>query len=78
MTLHLEHLDDETGNGGIILYEVPDTFDADSVYSTFCAGFLAAHPTASGRLTQRQRSTRDHQWIKHLDKQFTRVKHTTR
>ncbi len=78
MTLHVEHLDDETGNGGIVIYEVPETFDVATVYSTFCAGFVAAHPTRSGRLTQRQRDSQAHQWIKYLDKQFKRVEHRSR
>lgn len=78
MTLHLEHLDDATGNGGVVIYEVPADFDASTVYSSFCAGFAAAHPTKSGRLTTRQRDTRERQWIRHLDKTFKRVRHTSR
>ena len=76
--IHLEHVDDETGNSGLIAYEVPDDFDPSSIYDTFAAGFNAAHPTRSGKLNARQLKTRDHQWIKHLDRLFKRVALTQR
>lgn len=78
MTIHIERLDDETGNMGFAAYEVPDDFEPSTVYATFCAGFVAAHPTKSGRLTARQRATQARQWIKYLDKTFKRVPHTHR
>lgn len=79
MTLiHIEHITDSSGNDGLIAYEVPDTFDAVAVYETFTAGFKAAHPTKSGRLTSRQLVTQAHQWIRHLDSLYRRVKHTHR
>ena len=78
MPLHAELITDDSGSTGIALYEVPDAFDALAVYSTFCAGFVAAHPTKSGKLTTRQRDTQSRQWLKYLDKAFKRVRHTTR
>lgn len=76
--LHVEHIEDETGNSGLVVYEVPDDFDAVAAYATFCAGFVAAHPTKSGKLTSRQRDTQSRQWLRYLDKRFKRVEHTQR
>lgn len=75
---HIEHIDDETGNSGVIVYEVPDDFEPTATYLAFAAGFAAAHLTKSGRLTERQRLTQSRQWIRHLDRQFQRVPHTHR
>lgn len=76
--IHAEHITDSTGNTGIIAYEVPDDFDPIALYATFAAGFKAAHPTRSGKLTGRQLATQEHQWVKHLDRQFKRVSLTQR
>lgn len=76
--IHIEHFSDISGSDGIIAYEVPDDFDSVAVYATFAAGFNAAHPTRSGRFTSRQLATRDHQWVRHLDKLFKRVTVTQR
>lgn len=75
--VHLERLSDGTADS-LIAYEVPDDFDAVALYETFSAGFRAAHPTKSNRLTSRQLKTRDHQWVVHLDRLFKRVALTSR
>lgn len=80
MRAYISFLYDQLGNIGGIggVWNVPDDFDADQAYASFCTAFKEKHMTKSGRLTERQRKTQARQWLKWLDKSYERVPHTHR